>query len=641
VAPLTVTRSGSTPAFPSGSFRAIAVSDRWPVGIVCGNRAVTSAFSVVGVRDRLREGVLPKPVASIIGKKQGGKTYYYLVESARVDGKPRIVSQRYLGSAAEIEARLSESGPGEPDRTRHLAFGDVAAVWTMLDRLGVVEIVDDVVGSRRSDAAASVGTYIALATLNRVVAPCSKLGFADWWATTAGDRWVRLPAGAADHRRFWDAMDAIGEAQLVEIERRITERMVTVFDVDLAGLVLDMTNFATYIDSGNGRAPIAQRGHAKQKRTDLRLVGLGLVVSTDGGIPLVSHTYAGNRPDVTQFADIVNELVARFATITNDADGDGDGDLTLVYDAGQDSASNQQLIADSPLHFVGSLPPSDHPDLLAAPKRRYRSVDPARFPGLRAFETRTVVFGVDRRVVVTHSQNLHDKQVRGFTQTLAKAHRQLAELADRLARGNTRRARDKVEADITQVLKPRWLSRVITATLTGETPKQFRLAVTTDPTAIDALANEVFGKRILFTDRDDWPIADVVAGYRSQSHVEADFRQMKDTHVVSFSPMHHWTDQKIRVHVFYSVLALTIARLMARQADHAALSMSVRELLAALAGIQETVLLYQGAQGRPRARRTLTDMDPTQKRLHDLFDLDTHAPNADLGNTPHPPRNRP
>ena len=56
-------------------------------------------------------------MASIVGKKQGAKTYYYLVESARVGGKPRIVSQRYLGSAEELAARLSEAGPGEPDRS--------------------------------------------------------------------------------------------------------------------------------------------------------------------------------------------------------------------------------------------------------------------------------------------------------------------------------------------------------------------------------------------------------------------------------------------------------------------------------------------------------------------------------------------
>ena len=55
----------------------------------------------------------------------------------------------------------------------------------------------------------------------------------------------------------------------------------------------------------------------------------------------------------------------------------------------------------------------------------------------------------------------------------------------------------------------------------------------------------------------------IVADYRSQEAAEGDFRQMKDPKVVSFSPMFHWTDQKIRVHVFYCVLALAVARLMA------------------------------------------------------------------------------
>src|ERR1022692_2309716 len=177
-------------------------------------------------------------MASIVGKKQGGHTYYYLVESARVGGRPRIVSQRYLGSADEIALRLSETGPGEPDRTRHLAFGNLAAVWAMLERLSVAEIVDEVVGQRRSDAAASVGTYFALAIANRVAAPCSKLAFSDWWATTAGDRLVKLPGAALDHRRFWEAMDAVPDEQLNEIERRIVAKMVETFDIACSGLVL-------------------------------------------------------------------------------------------------------------------------------------------------------------------------------------------------------------------------------------------------------------------------------------------------------------------------------------------------------------------------------------------------------------------
>ena len=559
-------------------------------------------------------------MASIIGKTVGGHTYYYLREVARVRGKPKVVSQRYLGKASDIEAALA-GATSLPDSVTHRRFGDIAAVWGMLERLGVAEIVDEVVGQRRADAAASVGTYFALAIANRVVAPCSKLAFSDWWATTVGDRLVKLPAAALDHRRFWDAMDFVSEAQLVEIERLIVSRMVESFGIDCSGLVLDMTNFATYIDSANDRAPIAQRGRAKQKRTDLRLVGLGLVVSTDFGVPLVSHAYAGNRPDVTQFADVVGELMERFGPLA-----EAGGELTLVYDAGQDSADNQELMENSPLHFVGSLPPSDHPDLLAVPMRRYRTVDTELFPGLRAFETRIEVFGRERRVVATHSQNLHDKQVRGFEQTMARARRQLTATAARLKRGQGRKSKEQLEAEIARILKPRWLGRVLSTTLSGEEPSELRLVYRTKPKALAELEDELFGKRILFTDRDDWSIAQVVAGYRSQSAVEADFRQMKDPKVVSFSPMFHWTDQKIRVHVAHCVLALMTARLMARQAANAGIPMSVRQLLGHLGGIEESVMFFRGERGRPRARRMLTEMDPVQQRLYELFTLDAYAP---------------
>jgi transposase len=562
-----------------------------------------------------------------MSKKVSGQTYYYLRQMARVDGRPKVAWERYLGKAADIEAAL-KGATAMPDRSRHLAFGDVAAVWEMLGRLKVAEIVDEVVGARRADAAASVGTYIALATLNRVVDPCSKLAFSDWWAKTAGDRWLRLAPGALDHRRFWEAMDAIDEDDLEEIERRIVAAMVETFSIDLSGLVLDMTNFATWIDSGNDRAPIAQRGHSKQKRADLRICGLGLVVSTDGGIPLVSHAYPGNKPDVTQFGAMVSELVTRFATLLPDAAVGRSERLTLVYDAGQNSDDNYELLDGTPLHFVGSLPPSDHPELLAVPADRYEVVDQDRFPGLVAFETRKVVFGKQRRLVVCHSDGLHVKQSRGFDQTLAKAHRQLGELQARLARGKTRKAREKVEAEIAGICSPRWVARVITWNLAGESPAELRLSFATDETARAALEDELFGKRILFSDKaiEEASTPTIVGEYRSQEAVEGDFRQMKDPKVVSFSPMFHFTESKIRVHVFYCVLALMVARLMVREADRAGLHLSVRALLSSLAGIQETVLLYQGERGRPRARRMLTDKDATAGRLYDLFGLERYAP---------------
>jgi transposase len=167
----------------------------------------------------------------------------------------------------------------------------------------------------------------------------------------------------------------------------------------------------------------------------------------------------------------------------------------------------------------------------------------------------------------------------------------------------------------------------MTTTLTGDTPVQMHLTFKIDKAARKALETELFGKRLLVTDHDRWTPSEVVAGYRSQNEVESGFRQLKDPHVVGFSPMFHWTESKIRVHLFYCVLALAVAHLMRRKAQHAGLNLSVRELLDNLGGIQETVLLYPtGNKGRPRAQRILTDTDPTQKRLFDLFGLDAYAP---------------
>jgi transposase len=117
-----------------------------------------------------------------------------------------------------------------------------------------------------------------------------------------------VPAAALDHRRFWDALDAIAPQQLPDIERLIGQAAADRFGLDLSGLVLDMTNFATFIDTGNQKTPIAQRGKARQKRHDLRLAGLALVVTRDGGVPVVSRACPGNRPDVTRFTAVVDEL---------------------------------------------------------------------------------------------------------------------------------------------------------------------------------------------------------------------------------------------------------------------------------------------------------------------------------------------
>ncbi len=574
-------------------------------------------------------GLLYYPyMASIVGKKRGTATYYYLVESARVDGKPRIVSQEYLGTADELAAAMRGGGLGLPDRVRHKQFGDVAAVWGMLEELGVAGIIDEVAGPRPAGQPLSTGTYLAVAALNRLVAPCSKAALADWWKTTAAHRFTKIPVAALDHRRFWDAMHAVTEQQMEEISAKIAARIVAVSGIDCSSVALDMTNFATFIATANEKAPIAQRGKAKQKRTDLRLAGPGLVVTRDGGIPLTWHAYPGNKPDVTQFPDMITQLRTRHATVCAAAGLPAQtADLTVVFDAGQNSDANFAHLAGTGLHYVGSVPASDCPDLTALPASRRSIVDKDRFGGLTACDTRRTVYGAQRRAILTHSPELRESQARGFDgTTLAKAGKKLTELAAALARGKTRRAKDKVQAEIEAITAKPWVRRVITWQLDGDQPRNLRLTWAIDPAARAALEEEIFGKHVLITDHDDWSVADVIAGYRSQSEAEFSFRQMKDTRVVSFSPMHHWTEHNIRVHVFTCVLALQLAHLMRHRARQHHLNLSVRELLGQLAGIGETVLLYHGGRGRPRAHRMLTETSPIQDTLAGIFSLARYAP---------------
>jgi len=355
--------------------------------------------------------------------------------------------------------------------------------------------------------------------------------------------------------------------------------------LDISAVALDMTNFATYIDSSNDKASLAQRGKAKQKRADLRLVGLGLVITRDGGIPLLSHTYPGNRPDVTQFPLMLTELCARYTAYTTTAQVPAQ--VTVVFDAGQNSTANFTDLRAAKIGYVTSLPPSDHTDLLALPKRSRRRVDQDRFPGLTALQRRKTIYGQDTRVILTHSPTLHAGQARGLDQTLTKTEARLTELADRLARGKTRRDKDTVAAEVRAICKDTWVKRILTWNLTGDTPAELNLTWNIDEHARAALEDEIFGKRILVTNHDDWPVTDVVAAYRSQSDAEFGFRQLKDPHAVSFSPMNHFTDQAIRVHTYTCVLALQLAHLMRRQAHQAGLHLSVRALVDALACVPQ------------------------------------------------------
>jgi transposase len=210
----------------------------------------------------------------------------------------------------------------------------------------------------------------------------------------------------------------------------------------------------------------------------LRLLGLGLVVTRDGGIPLTWHAYPGDKPDVTQFPAMVDQLKARYEAVSAAAGLVlAAADMTVVFDAGQNSEANFAHFAATGMHYIGSVPASDCPDLIALPPSDRVIVDKERFGGLTACDTRREVYGAERRAILTHSPELHAAQAAGFTgTTLAGAGKKLDELAATRARGRTRRSRDKAEAEIASITSEPRVRRVVSPDLAADQPRDLRLS---------------------------------------------------------------------------------------------------------------------------------------------------------------------
>lgn len=556
-------------------------------------------------------------MATIIKKMKGGRAYFYLVESARVEGKPRIVRQVYLGKAEDVLARLEASAPPVPARVKVREFGASVAAHAMAEELGLARIIDEVAPKRSQGV--SVGTYLTLAAVNRVAAPCSKSRMSAWYASSALSSEMRLKATDMAPQRFWDAMGRLGEDELAKIETRLCETVIETFGVDTSALVLDATNFFTFIDPATP-GDLAKRGHSKQKRHDLRQVGPALLVSTDSCVPLASLCYPGNTADSQSFSTLSETLIERYKTFSA-----GVEDITLVFDKGNNSAANFAALESSPYHFVGSLVPTHHPELLELDLSAFHPA--TGFEGVLTYRVTKEVFGVVRALVVTFSEELFAKQRRGLTQTLDKAARQMADLAALLQRGRHRRSEAEIRSEIEKILEPRWARRILKAELTEESDGLV-LHWHLDEAARAEVETRHFGKRILFTDRTDLTDEQIVSAYRSQSVVESAFRQMKDPSFVSFSPMFHWTDDKIRVHVFYCITALMLTNLMWRRVRVAGIDISPKAMLAELTGIKLVDLVYPpvGGIGRPRVTSTISDLSELQQQLVSAVGLERRMP---------------
>lgn len=558
-------------------------------------------------------------MATLQRKRSHGQTYWYVVESRRVNGKPRPKVLAYLGKPADLLRRLQErAGALE---LRSVSHGAVAALARVADELGVVGLLDAALPKRRRDGL-SVGQSLLLIALNRACGPTSKRGWARWARGTSVGSLLGIEVSRLDAQHFWDQMDQVPTEALAGIEAALVRRVVQQYGITLESVFYDTTNFFTFMASDNARSQLSKRGHNKQKRYDLRQFGLALLVSRHERLPLLSELYEGSRPDVRLFPDLLTRLRERLCMLAGE--GGEEERITLIYDKGNLSRSNQAAVDQCPFHYVSSLAPAAYRPLLAEANAQLEPVLLRNGERLLAYRTRQLLWGAERTLVVMVSERLREGQIRGVMQHLNKAHSRLVMLQEALVAPHARpRKRAVLERQVQKILHAQHLHRLLRVELCEPAAGQFALNLVEDHAALTQLAEEELGRRILMTDRHTWSTAEIIEAYQGQSEVERVFRDLKNPFHLAIRPVFHWTDQKLHVHTFCCVLGYLLVKALeikARRKAH--YQGSTAALLDGLASIRQATLLERrDGPGRPRVRTQLEGLDPATEALAQALDI--------------------
>lgn len=534
-------------------------------------------------------------MGTIISKQKGknGKLYWYYVESGRVDGKPRIVRQVYLGSAARVAELVAGGSRPTPLSATARSWGLPGAAWLAALDSGLWQCLLDV-WPRQRRSGPDIAHYVLLSAIHRLCQPGPKTEVEAWYSKSVlRSAWGFKPSRFTS-QAFWDAFDEVdlgrpfpdddlSRAQLAALrlwcEQGLVQKRV---------LAYDSTNFHTYIDTKNDRCTLAQRGHSKQGHHNLKQVGLACVVDGSSGMGLFHHTYPGNRADAEEFSislPFILELLDR-AQIPR-------SDVTLVFDKGSASLLNALELEQSQLGWVSAVPWNQAPQQLRGmPLGRFQSCGP-ELPGVRWAEAQGLVQGKTRRCVVMHSSTFEAEQLHSLMGSIAKACAKLRALARELVKPQRRpRKEEAIRSRISTILAGQWLKTVIDVQLAETGSSSYSLQFGINNEALTELVALRLGRTVLTTTRTDWEPDTVIGAYHGQETVERSFRSLKEGAGATWGPAYHWTDSKLRVHSFCCMLAMSLLNWIHAKVRKANLDMTKEKMIAELDGLQELVLLY-------------------------------------------------
>ena len=554
-------------------------------------------------------------MATIQSKTTKGYKYWYIVESRRVNGKPRPIVLAYLGKAEDLLKRLQGN---LSYKLKSYSHGGVSALIDVAAKLDIVSILNRYVKSSRHYVAEkpvrnnlTVGITFILGAIGRVCMPTSKMGWWNWAKTTSVEYLLRCSLSKVDSQHFWDLMDSFPEDAIYPAEQEILTRLLEVYKIQTDTLFYDTTNFFTYIDTMNEHCDIAQRGKNKQKRNDLRQVGLAMVVSKEDYIPLFHHSYQGNLQDGTVFREVIEKIKERMQSL-----GLNQNTHTLVFDRGNNSKKNLAIVKSLGFYYVGALTPYHHKEIIDRATQEMSAIT-INNESLAVYREKSTIWEDEKTILVFISDRLKAGQIRGVYQSLAKKEKSLKELQQELVNPKgKKRNREALEKKIKTIASGQYLKDILKWKLIVAGNGKFVLDYQIDQEQLQCV-EEKLGFRIIMTNRHEWTSQEIITAYYGQSKIEHAFRNMKNPYHLALKPQYHWTDQKIKVHYFICVIGYMLTSIIWREARlKAGYTGSLDNLLDMLNNIRLGTMLEESKKtGKPKATYMLEEMTEAENRI--------------------------
>ena len=548
-----------------------------------------------------------------------GRLYRVVAQSVWDPQKQQPVSRQVL------------LGPAAPPPVADLAktrtvgtkrVGDTGALGWVAEQLDIVGLIDEACGALGPAKGPSVGELALGVALQRACAPGAKRDLAAFLDSSVA-RISCLPIESFTGQAFHRGAAGVTAEQLERAQLAIARAAVTRFKLSAEVLAFDSTNFDTHIATTTP-GELARRGHAKSKRSDLRVVGLGVLVSEIGHVPLLHRTYPGNSSDQALLTSCLQGLAQLHDALDTAEGGATKAGRTVVRDGGFWSEQLELDLEDARYHSLISLPLShtaSEQALVFAAQRG--NMQPLRgvLAEVRAARLEARVGELARTLLVVESQELLRGQKRGIAVALRKAKSELRLLERRVQAGKL--TRTTLAVRVQKALGREHLAEFVVTTI-GGTAAQPTFSWQVDAARRRELERTRLGRRVLCTTRKLWSTERIVHAFRGQWHVEELFRRAKKGGLVPWGPSFQWADASLQLHTFATVLGLTLVAL-ARLALGTKQSATV--FMQDLANISATLVRTNtGQQGRRPTVMLPPELSPAQQKAVRLFELDRWLP---------------